>query len=108
METNMTRPAALIVDDDVEAPHGREAQQAWLARIARASLSGWDIYTASSRDEALNLSNQLRDLRVAVVDLYLTYPPTSREGLDLLKEIRRTHPDCFNILVSGKTQRSEG
>ena len=98
----MARPTALIVDDDLEF------QQKWLTRIARACLPGWQIHTEDTLEGALALIPHLPNLRVAIVDLYLTVPATGREGLQVVNAIRRTNKSCYTILVSSKVKRWEG
>lgn len=58
-----------------------------------------EVYTASSRDEALNLASDRVD--VFLVDVRLSDTDDSNiEGLELVKEIRKEHSDAVIVMMS--------
>jgi len=84
----------LLVDDDPE-----------ILRMLRWSFERYDLYTASSRGEALHLVSERRP---AVVTLDLGLPPApddASEGLATLKEILAVAPETKVIVVTGNEER---
>ena len=80
-------PVLLVVDDDRQVV-------GVLSRFAQRV--GFEVVTSSGGAAALDLLRQ-RGADVALVDLHM--PDVG--GLDVLKTIKETHPDCQVILITG-------
>ena len=83
------QPTILIVDDDASLLEA-------LLRQFRANRSTWQIWTAKNGNDAL------RVLRTHVVELVVTdILMPEREGLELIRDLRRDHPRVKIIAMSG-------
>ena len=83
----------LVVDDDVESRHA-------VSRVLQAAgLDVWQCATASAARAAL------RERPVSVVLLDIGLPDVS--GLELLREVRRTHPDASVVMLTGSAEKSD-
>jgi DNA-binding NtrC family response regulator len=80
-------PVLLVVDDDSQVV-------GVLSRFAQRV--GFEVVTSSGGASALELLRQ-RGADVALVDLHM--PDVG--GLDVLRTIKETHPDCHVILITG-------
>jgi two-component system, response regulator RegA len=95
----MTEKAAtsvLLVEDDKTL---RDLLRAYL------DMSGYQIYEADCRPDALQTIRDNPDLQICVVDLGL--PPDANyitEGVLLLKELGLLRPSLKSIVLSGQTQ----
>jgi DNA-binding NtrC family response regulator len=89
----MTQPSTdsrhvLLVDDD---RHLLESMGSWLA-----SEQNYQVSLAQTSAEALNLLNE-RDIDLALIDLRLGH----EDGLQLLAETRKHHPEVTPLLMTG-------
>lgn len=84
-QTKETKGAILIVDDEMGP---RES----LRMILKPH---YDVYTAADGKEGLNI---LRQTKIDVVTLDLKMPGLS--GLDVLREIRKYHPDVEVVIIT--------
>lgn len=80
------RKTVLIVDDD----------ELLLRAACRLLQNEWDIFTARSAAEALTVFKEKR------VDVVLTdYEMPGKNGLWLLRQVRRSNPTTHRVLFSG-------
>jgi len=83
-----------------------ESQRAWLRMIIQRYRGDWDIIECARIEDVFSLLHDpgVSDLAVAVVDQFLTVPPSydDPEGNKLLVEIRQRYPRCYCILIVGK------
>lgn len=84
-QTKEAKGAILIVDDEMGP---RES----LRMILKPH---YDVYTAADGKEGLNI---LRQTKIDVVTLDLKMPGLS--GLDVLREIRKYHPDVEVVIIT--------
>jgi hypothetical protein len=84
-------------------------QLQFLTEIIERALPGWSIVPAIDEKQAREFladGRQVEDLKIAVVDLYLTKPRREPgEGLRFLGEIEKKAPGCFRILVSAQVKK---
>ena len=85
----------LIVDDDDDMAN------AFTRLLERA---GWAVHRARTGTEALALAAGTAALHAALVDLVL--PGVG--GLEVVRELRRTHPACLIVAVTGLAAPSVG
>lgn len=79
---------ALLVDDD------DDVGDAFTKVLERA---GFRVQRARTGTEAIAMLGTLGDLDAAVVDLVLP----GAGGLDVVRELRRTHPRCRIVAITG-------
>ena len=85
----------LIVDDDDDLAN------AFTRMLERA---GWTVHRARTGTEALAMAAGMAALEAAMVDLVL--PGVG--GLEVVRELRRTHPACLIVAVTGLPAPSVG
>ena len=84
----------LLVDDD-------DLANAFTRMLERA---GWTVHRARTGTEALAMAAGMAALEAAMVDLVL--PGVG--GLEVVRELRRTHPACLIVAVTGLAAPSVG
>lgn len=89
------KPCVLVVDDE-------ETIRKLLAK--HLERKGFEVLTAEDGERALELFRSHGD-RVDLVILDMVMPRTS--GLEVLVELRRTHPDLPVLLSSGYNQDAD-
>jgi len=87
-ETDWSSTTIAILDDEVD-----------LARVTQAILAaeGFDAIVFTSSDEYLQRMNELSSLRLLIVDIIMPV----HDGLEVIREMRRTRPNVAIIALSG-------
>uniref|UniRef100_A0A7C3V3B6 Response regulator n=1 Tax=Desulfobacca acetoxidans TaxID=60893 RepID=A0A7C3V3B6_9BACT len=84
----MTKMRVLLVDDEAE----------FVSALAeRLNLRGFDVQAATSGEEALEKVNAFSP-QVVVLDVLMP----GMSGLEVLKRIKKTHPQVQVILLTGR------
>jgi DNA-binding response OmpR family regulator len=90
-QTELTRPALLIIDDEAGI---RDVLEFILTK------AGFRVWTASSGEEGTNLC---RHERVAIVFVDMVLP--GKDGVETIMDIRRSFPEARIIAMSGGVNR---
>ena len=88
----LSRDLILVVDDEPQS----------LDAIRRTLEEDFDVALASSADEARRCL-QAREVSVVLCDQRMP----EQTGVEFLKEVRQTWPDCVRIIVSGYTDSQD-
>ncbi len=90
----------LIVDDDFEVQLPGMVETAWSV----LGPKDWEVIPVDNVGAARKAIEESSGLDIVLIDLYLSDPPTRKEGLDLLKEVKKNFGDCYRILISSRVQ----
>ena len=95
VEAEPTRGARLLVVEDEKAL--REIL------LYQLNAAGYDVYSASSGDDALNVANTMPEIDVVLTDIVM---PGTLSGLKLVRILREKQPDIQVIYMSGYAQEA--
>ncbi len=91
---SQNKPLIIIVDDE---PLQRELLMDHLSK-----MSGYQILTFGTGEECI-AAGKVRKPTIVFLDYYLnTQVKDAMDGLEVLKEIKRTYPDVDVIMISGQ------